>query len=158
MSPASKIKKDYRGVAILVGRALQQFKIQKLNIDIPSLKFRMMHVSILAEEEINIINIYAPVNYIEKSAFYEDLKKYLTKIKNEQNILLGDFNYVENINDKALGLDFADKRVNKIFSPKELNLIDTFSNVHNKQDFTHSRSRLDRIYLSNILYPKILKI
>ena len=63
-----------------------------------------------------------------------------------------------NINDKALGLDFADKRVNKIFSPKELNLIDTFSNVHNTQDFTHSRSRLDRIYLSNILYPKILKI
>ena len=74
LSPASKIEKDYRGVAILVGRALQQFKIQKLDIDIPSLKYRMMHMSILAEEEINIINIYAPVNYIEKSAFYEDLK------------------------------------------------------------------------------------
>ena len=29
-----------------------------------------MHISILAEEEINIINIYAPVNYIEKSDFY----------------------------------------------------------------------------------------
>ena len=55
-------------------------------------------------------------------------------------------------------MNFADKRVNKIFSPKELNLIDTFSNVHNTQDFTHSRSRLYRIYLSKILYTKILKI
>ena len=33
-----------------------------------------MHVSILAEEEINIINIYAPINYAEKSDFYEGLK------------------------------------------------------------------------------------
>ena len=155
---ASKVEQDYRGVAILVGRALQQFKFQNLNIDIPSLKHRMMHISILAEEEINIINIYAPVKYIEKSAFYEDLKKYLTKIKNKQIILLGDFHYVENINDKVLGFDSSDKRVNKIFSPKELNLIDTFSNVHNTQDFTHLRSRIDRIYLSKILYPKILKI
>ena len=82
----------------------------------------------------------------------------LTKIGNLSKIKLRDFNYVENINDKALGLDFSDKRVNKIFSPKELNLIDTFSNVHNTQDFTHSRSSLDRIYLSKTLYPKILKI
>ena len=77
LSPASKMKKDYRGVAILVGRALQKFKIQNLNIDIPSLKHRMMHISILAEEEINIINIYAPVNYIEKSDLWR-LKNYLT--------------------------------------------------------------------------------
>ena len=55
-------------------------------------------------------------------------------------------------------MDFSDKRVNKIFNPTELNLIDAFSNVHNTQDFTHSRSRIDRIYLSKILYPKILKI
>ena len=73
LSPASKMKNDYRGVAILVGRALQKFKIQNLNIDIPSLKHRMMHISILAEEEINIINIYAPVNYME-NLIYEDLK------------------------------------------------------------------------------------
>ena len=75
------MKNDYRGVAILVGRALQHFRIQNLNIDTPSLKHRIMHISILAEEEINIINIYAPVNYIEKSDFYEDLKNYLSKIK-----------------------------------------------------------------------------
>ena len=50
-----------------------------------------MHISILAEEEINIINIYAPAKNIEKSNFYEDLKKYLTKIKNKQIILLGDW-------------------------------------------------------------------
>ena len=118
----------------------------------------MMHISILAEEEINIINIYAPAKNIEKSNFYEDVKKYLTKIKNKQIILLGDFNYVENINDRVLGFDYADRKVNKIFSPKELNLIDTFSNVHNTLDFTHLRSRIDRIYLSKILYPKILKI
>ena len=158
ISTASKVENDYRGVAVLIRRVLQQFKIQNLNIDIPSLKHRMMHISILAEEEINSINIYAPAKNIEKSNFYEDVKKYLTKIKNKQIILLGDFNYVENINDKVLGFDYADKKVNKIFSPKEINLIDTFSNVHNTQDFTHLRSRIDRIYLSKILYPKILKI
>ena len=158
ISTASKVENDYRGVAVLIGRSLQQFKIQNLNIDIPSLKHRMMHISILAEEEINIINIYAPAKNIEKSNFYEDVKKYLTKFKNKQIILLGDFNYVENINDRVFGFDYADRKVNKIFSPKELNLIDTFSNVHNTLDFTHLRSRIDRIYLSKILYPKILKI
>ena len=158
ISTASKVENDYRGVAVLIGRSLQQFKIQNINIDIPSLKHRMMHISILAEEEINIINIYAPAKNIEKSNFYEDVKKYLTKIKNKQIILLGDFNYVENINDRVFGFDYADRKVNKIFSPKELNLIDTFSNVHNTLDFTHLRSRIDRIYLSKILYPKILKI
>ena len=81
MCTASKVENDYRGVAILIGRALQQFKFQNSNIDIPSLKHRMMHISILAEEEINIINIYAPAKNIEKSNFYKDLKKYLTKIK-----------------------------------------------------------------------------
>ena len=158
ISTASKVENDYRGVAVLIGRSLQQFKIQNLNIDIPSLKHRMMHISILAEEEINIINIYAPAKNIEKSNFYEDVKKYLTKLKNKQIILLGDFNYVENINDRVFGFDYADRKVNKIFSPKELNLIDAFSNVHNTLDFTHLRSRIDRIYLSKILYPKILKI
>ena len=116
-----------------------------------------MHISILAEEEINIINIYAPVNYEEKIDFYEDFKKYLTKIKNKLIILLGDFNYVE-MTVITLGLDFSDKRVNKMLSHKELNLIGTFSNVLNTQDFTHSKSRIDKIYLSKILYPKILKI
>ena len=158
ISTASKVENDYRGVAVLIGRSLQQFKIQNLNIDIPSLKHRMMHISILAEEEINIINVYAPAKNIEKSNFYEDVKKYLTKFKNKQIILLGDFNYVENINDRVFGFDYADRKVNKIFSPKELNLIDTFSNVHNTLDFTHLRSRIDRIYVSKILYPKILKI
>ena len=43
--------RDYRWVAILIGRKLQQYQIQNITIDIPNLRYRVMHISILAEEK-----------------------------------------------------------------------------------------------------------
>ena len=75
-----------------------------------------MHISILAEEKIHIVNVYAPVANIlpqdnSKLAFYKDLQKYITKFKNEPTILLGDFNYVEHEKDRSRGLNYDDKKI-----------------------------------------------
>ena len=155
--------RDYRGVAILIGRKLQQYQIQNITIDIPTLRYRVMHISILAEEKIHIVNVYAPVANIlpldnSKLAFYKDLQKYITKFKNEPTILLGDYNYVEHEKDRSRGLNYDDKKILGIFNPLNLNLIDTYNSINNQANFTHSSSRIDRIYISQIYYPKILKI
>ena len=155
--------RDYRGVAILIGRKLQQYQIQNITIDIPTLRYRVMHISILAEEKIHIVNVYAPVANIlplvnSKLAFYKDLQKYITKFKNEPTILLGDFNYVEHEKDRSRGLNYYDKKILGIFNSLNLNLIDTYNSINNQANFTHSSSRIDRMYISQIYYPKILKI
>ena len=41
---------------------------------------------------------------------------------------------------------------------KTLGLIDTFKNLHNTINFTHLRSRIDRIYITALFHPKIISI
>ena len=163
ISTPTRPLRDYRGVAILIGRKLQQYQIQKITIDIPNLRYRVMHISILAEEIIHIVNVYAPVANIiplgySKLTFYKDLQKYKTKFKNEPAFLLGDFNCVKHEKDRSRGLSYDDKKILGIFNPLNLNLIDTYNSITNQANFTHPSSRIDRFYISQIYYPKILKI
>ena len=121
-----------------------------------------MHISILAEGKIHIVNVYAPVANIlpldnSKLTFYKDLQKYITKLKNEPAILLGDFNYVDHEKDRRRGLSYYDRKILGIFNPLNLNLIGTYNSINNQANFTHTSSRIDRIYISQIYYPKILK-
>ena len=67
-------------------------------------------------------------------------------------ILLGEFNYVEHEKDRSRGLNYDDKKILGIFNP--LNLIDKYNSINNQANFTHSSSRIDRIYISQIYYPR----
>ena len=130
--------RNYRGVAILIGRKLQQYQIQNITIDIHNLRYRVMHISILAEEKIHIVIVYALVANIillvnSKLTFNKDLQKYIAKFKNEPTILLGDFNYVEHEKDRSRGISYVDKKILGIFNPLNLNLIDTYNSINNKQ-------------------------
>ena len=67
-----------------------------------------MHISIEAEETVGIVNVYAPVqnDVTEKLGFFKDLKNYLSKIKKQKFIILGDFNFVEFKDDRTSGLTY----------------------------------------------------
>ena len=49
---------NYNGTAIFLGRGLHGFQIKNINIEIPSLKYRVLHISIHADTIFHIINIY----------------------------------------------------------------------------------------------------
>ena len=53
------------GVAILVGKRLHGFKIKEHDINFNSLKYRVMHISIEADETVGIVNVYAPVQEMQ---------------------------------------------------------------------------------------------
>ena len=67
-----------------------------------------MHISIEAEEAVGIVNVYAPVqnDVTEKLRFFKDLKNYLSKIKKQKIIILGDFNFLEFKDDRSSGLTY----------------------------------------------------
>ena len=93
------------GVAILVGKRLHGFKIKEHNINFNSLKYRVLHISIEAEETVGIVNVYAPAqdNVTEKLGSFKDLKKYLSKIDKQKLKILRIFNFVEFNDDRTSG-------------------------------------------------------
>ena len=86
---------NFSGVAIFMGRGLHGFQIKNNNIDNPTLKYRIMHISIHADTIFHIINVYAPAKKQFQIPFYEALCKYIFKYKNQNLIILGDFNFTE---------------------------------------------------------------
>ena len=95
---------------------------------------------------------------LNKAPFYREFFKYIAKLKNQNLIILGDFNFVEYDEDRFLGSNIQDKTITKMCTFKTLGLIDTFKNLHNTINFTHLRSRIDRIYITALFHPKISSI
>ena len=116
------------------------FQIKNINIESPSLKYRVLHISIHADTIFHIINVYAPARKEHKAPFYKEFFKYIAKLKNQNLIILGDFNFVEYDEDRFLGSNIQDKTITKMCTFKTLGLIDTFKNLHHTINFTHLRS------------------
>ena len=87
-----------------------------------------------------------------------DLKNYLSKIKIQKLIILGDFNFVEFNDDRASGLNFYDGKIKDSFNLQDFGLIDTFKSFYNTTNFTNKASRIDRIYVPQTFHSKILEI
>ena len=100
---------NFSGVAIFMGRGLHGFQIKNNNIDNPTLKYRTMHISIHADTIFHIINVYAPAKKQFQIPFYEAFYKYIFKYKNQNLIILVDFNFTEHEEDRLLGLQWHDK-------------------------------------------------
>ena len=64
-----------------------------MDIEVDIFKNRMIHIQIKTKNVINMINLYAPTSEDKnKTCFYEKLKKYIDKFKNQDLIITGDFN------------------------------------------------------------------
>lgn len=144
-------------MAILIRRDLLNMKIIEIKNE-ENLKNRLIHIQIETNETINIINLYAPAKgYLLKKNFYQDIKNYLNQYNKESIFLLGDFNYVQEQNDR-LSTKFQDYdiMINKIFNNLEFKIHDIFRLFYpNKIDFTYTNSRIDRIYISEHLLSNI---
>ena len=66
--------------------------------------------------------------------------------------MAGDFNYVENNEDRMPQLNKNDKFVKRIFKPSTVKLVDTFRKLHNtKIEHAQKTARIDRIYITKEL-------
>ena len=99
-----------------------------------------MHISIEAEETVGIVNVYAPVqiDVTEQFGFFKNLI-FLSKIKKQKLIILGDFNFVEFNDDKTSGLTYYDRKIKDSFNFQDFGLIDTFKSIHYTTNFTHKK-------------------
>ena len=131
---------NYTRTAIFLGRGLHGFQIKNINIETPSVKYRVLHISIHAITIFHIIYIYAPARKEHKAPFYREFFKYIAKLKNQNLIILGDFNFVEYDEDRFLGSNIQDKTITKMCTFKTLGLIVTFKNLHNTINFTHLKT------------------
>ena len=152
------------GVAILFKEKLQ-FEIINSETDLDG---RILKCIIQLEKQLfQIINIYAPTNSKNKQNFYQELPKYLEKQNN--TILAGDFNMIEDISLDKLGGNTSSTHLiglNKLTELKNAhNLVDIWrkSNplkklltYHNPDKTIHTR--LDRIYISTTIKSKTSKI
>ena len=147
------------GVLTLIRNDILNFKTIQINNDIDEFKNRLSHIQIQTDEIVNIINIYAPAHTenLIKIRFYQKLKEYLSKYKNELIILTGDFNYVISKEDRIKGYDYYDYiRINKMMNFEDFNLKYVYSTIYlGKTDFTTNKSRIDRIYINETLLTKI---
>ena len=94
---------------------------------------------------------------MEKITFFNDLIHYLETFEHQKLILVGDFNFVENIEDRFPKLNKNDKKIRKYFKPQNLNLIDPVYKSNTQMIYTHKDARLDRFYISDFMVGHVLK-
>ena len=146
----------WAGTAILIRKNLQNLQINRIENDEIRLQNRLSHIQITTQETLNIINVYCPADHEDKDDFFQDLNNYLEFYQDEKIILAGDFNYVENEDDRFPKLNKNDIKIRKRFKPQNYDIIDPITdNV-----FTYKNARLDRFYISEMLgrYLKNFKL
>ena len=114
------------------------------------------------EDTLRIMNVYAPAKNNEKAAFWEQLLQNLeTEEKPEPDVVMGDFNIVENPEiDRLKNSGTADPaNARESFSnfATSLNLADGWRRRHQrKRSYTYigrTQSRIDRIYTKEEIIP-----
>ena len=155
----SDTNKGWTGTGILVKGRLQNFKIEHCKITTKTLANRITHVQIHTKRIFDIICVYAPADHTESKPFYDDFINYLKSYINHNLIMCGDFNFVNSEIDREPKLTKYDKRVSKLFKPKNYHLNDTFR-IKNPTsiEFTHKTARLDRIYVSDSILNTLHKV
>ena len=138
-------------------------QLKHIEINKETLKNRLTHIQIISKEVINILSVYCPADHYGKDNFFYDLIHYLQDFEHQKLILVGDFNFVKNIEDRFPKLNKNDKKIRKIFKPHNLNLIDPMYKSNTQMIYTHiythKDARLDRFYISDfmvVLKTKVL--
>ena len=149
------------GVSIAVNKRL----VKAANIETRTIiEGRAMSIEIPwnGEDKLRIMNVYAPAKNNEKAAFWEQLlQKFETENEPEPDLVVGDFNIVENPEiDRLSNRGTADPtNARESFSnfSTSLNLADGWRRSHQrKRCYTYvgrTQSRIDRIYAKEEIVP-----
>ena len=144
------------GTAILLRRNLQNMQVKHIEISQPSLQNRVTHLQIISNDVLHLINVYCPADHYDKDPFFKDFNIYLENLECEKIILAGNFNFVENVEDRFPKLNKNDKKVRKIFNPKNPSLFDPIYKSKTMK-FTCKNARLDRFYISDFMLGYVKK-
>ena len=152
-SPA-KNDEPYSGIICLVSN---RFKINSENELLPGriFNFKIEHIS--THSKFNATTLYLPTN---NNLNEENIHNFISSLKashtlEDDNIILGDFNFIDNNHDKANGLNPTDKMACNFWIPflSELDMVDPFRAQNpNKRLWSFigtgkaKNSRIDRIY------------
>lgn len=143
------------GVAFILNKDMTSTWKTETTTIIPG---RAMSIQITYDKlDLTITNIYSPNDTHDKIAFYNEINNHLkeTRINNE-HIIMGDFNFVENAIDR-IPMHMDDKDIIIAFNNIKTtsNLIDVWRNQNESEKqftYTHntygSLARIDRIYAS----------
>jgi exonuclease III/ribonuclease HI len=160
-SPNPNTPRGKEGVAIVINKELIDPDNAEFSVVIPG---RAMQVKITQRRgaKINILTVYAPNNPSENADFWDKLRE---RYENQPasrtpDIILGDFNMVEDAIDRLPSHDDKARQVNALDDLKsELNIIDGWRDTfptspkftfHQPNSSRHSR--IDRIYLTRPLH------
>ena len=119
--------------------------------------------------EHNITALYMETNnHITKDKIQNIVRK--LRLENEEhpnNIILGDFNFIDHEKDKKNGLNNTDKLISKIWQPflAEMDMVDPFREQNPKKRIwsfigtgAAGNSRIDRLYVNSINMRNITNI
>ena len=149
------------GVSIAVNKRL----VKTANLETRTImEGRAMSIEVPwnGEDTLRIMNVYAPAKNNEKAAFWEQLlQKFETEEEPEPDMVVGDFNIVENPEiDRLQNSGTADPaKARETFSnfSTNLNLADGWRRRHQrKRCYTYvgrTQSRIDRIYAKEEIIP-----
>ena len=124
------------------------------------LRGRMLNVKIHRKSDKkkkSLTAVYLPTNNKLDEDFMQQIVSKLKESVGENEIILGDFNFVENEIDKTNGLNSTDKKVCKTWVPflAETNLVDPFREQNPKRRIWSfigtgkaKNSRIDRMYVN----------
>ena len=145
------------GTGILLRRNAQNLQIKHKDTISLILKHRLTHIQLVSKDTINFLCVYAPSDHYGKKEYYKTLTIYIEQYNHQKLILVGDLNYVEHKEDRFPKLNKNDKKLQKIFKPQTLGLIDPVYKVNSKMIFTHKDSRIDRFYVSDLIAGLVTK-
>ena len=124
-----------------------------------------MHVIIdINDYLLHIINVYAPNDGNERFNFYTQIKRYLFDIRDNDLLMIGDFNCTLNPSIDRVSKVEGHKRSSNILRDivKEYHLIDSYRYLYpDFCDYTwfnvRAFSRIDRIYISGCMKTQIIQ-
>ena len=150
------INHSHSGVILLIRKDLD---IISSIVKIPG---RLLNVKFRYKDWDKTFNLSAFYGPILKTIVKEDLRDLVQNIvdvhsRKDTNIVIGDFNFIDNDLDKNNGMDSHDKKISSFWEEfkEKINIFDPFREqfpTTKKYSFYHTstaKSRLDRIYVSN---------
>ena len=145
----------HRGIIALISKG---FDILSSKEQIPGRLLNFKIKEKVGGTEFNISAFYGPVQKDIARADVEGLIQNFFNLhsKNENNIILGDFNFIDNMLDKTKGLDGHDKMIGRYWNDfkSKTRVSDPYREQHpSAKTFSytnnHGKSRGDRVYISD---------
>ena len=146
---------SHRGILLLIHKDLE---VSSYNVKIPGRLINVIYKDKVEDKIFNLSAFYGPVQRDIVSADVEALVKHFYQLHHfsDNNIILGDFNFIDHFLDKSNGLDGHDKMICRFWNDfkKTSRVSDPYREQYPSTHLysyhsVHGKSRGDRVYVSD---------